>query len=132
LQELRSRSWQGNVRELKNAVEHAATVARGSLIQVDHLPPPMTTGRKEAASTAEQLRVLTTTWLRERIAEHGTNVDSAKLYEDYLQLVEPVLFEAALLALQHNRTATARMLGLHRTTLRQKLREYKLDNRKPR
>ena len=42
LQELHSRHWVGNVRELRNAIEHAAIVARGRPIRVEHLPPAAT------------------------------------------------------------------------------------------
>ena len=40
VRELMARSWSGNVRELRNAVERAAIVARGPDIRVEHLPPP--------------------------------------------------------------------------------------------
>ena len=33
--------WHGNVRELRNAIEHATVLARSGTIGVDHLPPPM-------------------------------------------------------------------------------------------
>ncbi len=45
LEELHSRPWVGNVRELRNAIEHAAIVARGQPIRVEHLPAPATGGR---------------------------------------------------------------------------------------
>ncbi len=38
LDELRSRQWVGNIRELRNAIEHAAIVARGRAIRREHLP----------------------------------------------------------------------------------------------
>ncbi|HKD37682.1 MAG TPA: sigma-54 dependent transcriptional regulator, partial [Pirellulales bacterium] len=41
LAELERRPWYGNVRELKNAVEHALIVARGGTIGVEHLPRPI-------------------------------------------------------------------------------------------
>ena len=39
--ELRRREWFGNVRELRNAVEHALILARGGIIAPEHLPPPL-------------------------------------------------------------------------------------------
>ncbi len=39
-EELSRRKWHGNVRELRNAVEHALLVARGGVIQPEHLPAP--------------------------------------------------------------------------------------------
>ena len=38
--ELVSRPWHGNVRELRNAVERAAVVARGDVVEAEHFPPP--------------------------------------------------------------------------------------------
>jgi len=41
LQELAHRQWHGNVRELRNALEHAVIVARGGTILPEHLPLPV-------------------------------------------------------------------------------------------
>ena len=38
--DLMSRPWLGNIRELRNAIECAAIVARGREIHPEHLPPP--------------------------------------------------------------------------------------------
>src|SRR5690606_25201600 len=39
LAELERRPWHGNVRELRNAVDHALILARGRAIAPEHLPP---------------------------------------------------------------------------------------------
>src|SRR5262245_47481031 len=41
LAELCTRDWHGNVRELRNAIEHALILAQGGVILPEHLPPPM-------------------------------------------------------------------------------------------
>ena len=41
---LEGRQWYGNVRELRNAVEHAMILARGGAILPEHLPPPTPPG----------------------------------------------------------------------------------------
>src|SRR5262249_46925758 len=38
--ELTRRDWPGNIRELRNAIEHGALMARGGAIAPEHLPPP--------------------------------------------------------------------------------------------
>ena len=43
LEELRSRPWAGNIRELRNTIEHAAIIARGRRIRPEHLPAAATT-----------------------------------------------------------------------------------------
>src|SRR5262245_28684274 len=40
LSELKTRDWQGNVRELRNAIEHALILARDGIVAEEHLPPP--------------------------------------------------------------------------------------------
>ncbi len=41
LRELTNRPWYGNVRELRNAIEHAVILARGGVIRPEHLPEPV-------------------------------------------------------------------------------------------
>ena len=41
MEQLERLPWHGNVRELRNAIEHAVVLARGSTIAPEHLPPPM-------------------------------------------------------------------------------------------
>jgi DNA-binding protein Fis len=52
------------------------------------------------------------------------------LYDEFLGVVEPALLKTVLDHLQGNRAAAASMLGLHRSTLRQKMRRYRLDGDK--
>jgi DNA-binding NtrC family response regulator len=49
------------------------------------------------------------------------------MHERLLQIVEPELLRETLAAHGGNRAATAERLGMHRATLRQKLRRYGLD-----
>ncbi len=46
LAKLLSYAWPGNVRELKNAIEYAFILCRGSLIDVQHLPPKILAGER--------------------------------------------------------------------------------------
>lgn len=120
--ELERRPWFGNVRELRNAIEHALVLARGGLIEVSHLPPaalPSMAGT--APSTDVGLRQLIETWAETQLQQA---FDGAELYQKFLSLVEPALFKVTL---DHHRgqvASAARVLGLHRTTLKKKLDEY--------
>jgi DNA-binding NtrC family response regulator len=44
--------WPGNVRQLRNAIERAAALARGPTIGIDDLPPEIAKGGTEVAVTA--------------------------------------------------------------------------------
>jgi DNA-binding NtrC family response regulator len=139
LAELSDRDWHGNVRELRNAIEHALILAQGGVILPEHLPPPMpplvpsapvqsaagsaVRGAPEAAadSEADQLRKLIDAWARARLRA-GASAES--LYDEFLALVEPPLLDAALRKHHNQCAAAARALGIHRTTLRKKLDQY--------
>jgi DNA-binding NtrC family response regulator len=114
LEELNRRPWTGNVRELRNAVEHGALMARGSAIAPDHLPPVKASAESHEANLANAVRA----WARDRLA--GTS-ELEDLYRHFLDQVEPALFEEVLQKTNQNRMAAAEMLGIHRATLRKKL-----------
>jgi len=123
LLELSSRPWPGNVRELRNAVEHAAIMARGGTIEVTHLPPADATTTR-SASSSDVLQREISRWAAEQLQPLDSADSEAALYEDVLQLVEPPLLNAVLAHCRNNRAAAARLLGLHRATLRQKLKNH--------
>lgn len=123
LLELSSRPWPGNVRELRNAVEHAAIMARGGTIEVAHLPPADATTTR-SASSSDVLQREIARWAAEHLQPLDSADSEAALYEDVLQLVEPPLLNAVLAHCRNNRAAAARLLGLHRATLRQKLKNH--------
>ena len=124
--ELCDRPWAGNVRELRNAIEHAAIVARGGEIRPEHLPPPASLSSAGPASVADRAREVIAGWTSDKAADLGT-ADDPQLYERFLQLVEPPLLESALRHCRGNRAAAAHLLGLHRATLRQKMRRHGLS-----
>ena len=49
------------------------------------------------------------------------------LYERFLELVEPPLLRAMLEQSRGNRAVASERLGIHRATLRQKLRRYGIE-----
>jgi two-component system nitrogen regulation response regulator GlnG len=131
LRELSSRRWPGNVRELRNAVERAALVARGGQIEADHFPPAAPTSATGVRCSAEELQRHTANWAAEYLADE-VNRDpsghaSGELLERFLRVVEPPLLKAALNNCGGNRAAAAKALGIHRATLRQKLRDCGLE-----
>ncbi len=92
--------WPGNVRELENALEHAMVLSRGGAIRAAHLPPEVM-----AAPGA----------LRRGLAGVERHTDT-----------ERQVIADALGAAGWNRTRAARRLGIDRTTLWRKIREYDL------
>jgi DNA-binding NtrC family response regulator len=107
--------WPGNVRELENAVEHAAAVGEGVVVRPGDLPAavraprlltrgtPDVPGPAPAAAAAPEDRA---TWPLNRVEE------------EHIRLV--------LARHRGNASAAARQLGISRTTLWRKLREYRI------
>jgi two-component system nitrogen regulation response regulator GlnG len=124
LRDLESRPWHGNVRELRNAIEHAMILGRGSAIAPEHLPPPTPPSARRGASAEEQIAALVRHWAE---AQMQGEPPSGELYERFLRLIEPPLLQAVMQQCQGQCAAAARQLGLHRTTLRKKLDEWGLD-----
>ena len=125
LAELQRRPWYGNVRELRNAVEHAVIVAGSGSIEREQLPPPAPPFGPAAQiadrSLEDRLAELIRQWAEARLAQPA---DEGQLYEELLRVVEPPLLEAVLQRHHGQYAAAARILGLHRTTLKKKLDQY--------
>ena len=123
--ELSRRAWHGNVREVRNAIEHAVIVARGGHIEPDQLPPPAPpAGLRSDGTPGATLSQLIQQWAEAHLREDGERED---LYERFLSLVEPPLLTASLTHELGQCTSAAKKLGLHRHTLRKKLDQYGIE-----
>ena len=109
----------GNVRELRNALEHATVVSGGGPILPAHLPEGVRTGRSELRGAAPEAEALLRSYL-----------DMATVGEDlHRRVMEPVereLLGRVLRECGGNQSLAAQRLGMHRNTLRRKLREFGL------
>jgi DNA-binding NtrC family response regulator len=92
-----SYSWPGNVRELQNVIERAVVLSRGEVISPGELP-----GLKAAAKDS---------------------LDSLEKIAD----IEKAHIKRILDRMSWNIGKSAEMLGIHRNTLRAKIREYNLS-----
>jgi two-component system nitrogen regulation response regulator GlnG len=120
---LQSLPWFGNIRELRNALEHAAIVARGAPLLPEHFPTLSSSAGN--ASVADVLADAVRTWLADRIRAAHPEAP-ADLYGQLLHAVEPVLLGEVMRRLQGNRWIAAQWLGLNRATVRKKLVSYGL------
>jgi two-component system nitrogen regulation response regulator GlnG len=120
LVELCRRCWSGNVRELRNVVERAAIVARGEEIGAGHLPPVEVLSTP-GLTVGERVQADVAAWARRELEAPASDT-AGGLYERFLAMAEPPLIEAVLQHCGGNRAAAARVLGMHRATLRERLR----------
>ena len=113
--------WLGNVRELRNALEHAAILARGGPLQLEHFPHQ--SARPAAADPLQQLADSVRQWAEDKIKKSRPDTPTG-LYAELLHCVEPVLLEEVMRRVQGNRWVAAQWLGLNRATVRKKLGLY--------
>jgi two-component system nitrogen regulation response regulator GlnG len=125
---LKAQPWLGNVRELRNALEHAAIVARGGPLSPEHFP--RLASAPVPADAVEQLRASVRRWLAERVRRAAPGVP-AELYADLLRCVESALLKDVMERVRDNRWVAAQWLGLNRATVRKKLALYHLADGRP-
>ena len=123
---LRARPWPGNVREVREAVEFAAVVARGEILGAEHLPPAGEGVDGALEPVAATVAAAVRDWSAAARRAFGGQAEP-DLHHRLLKVVEAALIRESLAQAGGNRTAAAKLLGLDRATLRTKLRLLGLD-----
>jgi len=106
-------SWPGNIRELENLVERVTILSDGEVIDAEQIPD-FVRGVPQGLVTRREDFVLPT-----------LGVDFNTLVEDY----ENKLIASALSQTGGNKKAAAKLLGLNRTTLVEKIKKKGLEAR---
>ncbi len=95
--------WPGNVRELENIVERASYLTEGNVIREDCLPPHIR--ELKGNKTGKVIRPI----------------------KDAVREVEKQLITEALNVSKGNKVMTAKILGITRVTLYQKIKEFEIE-----
>ncbi len=124
LDALRRRRWQGNVRELRNVIESASVICRGDVITPDHFPSEAVEFASSTSTSVPEatLADIVRRWTEEQL--ETSSISTTDLYARFLEAAEPSLLEVALKHVHGRRGDAARLLGIHRETLREKLRKF--------
>ena len=93
--------WPGNVRELKNVIQRAILVCNGKTLQVKHLPKRFHKSKENTTSISLPL---------------GSTLAEA----------ERVMIESALSIMRGNKSEAAKMLGISRRALYNKIEKHNL------
>ena len=120
LEALRSYSWPGNVRQLKNCLERAVILSNNGRITVNELPPEV--ARPTAFIPATQTPAQP--GAAPDYAANPANASPASLRD-----VERQQILAALEQTGWHRGKTAEILGISSSTLYRRLRDYNLERR---
>lgn len=99
---LKNYGWPGNMRELRNIAERALIVSRGETVTLNDLPPVVRDGVEMPEERNQPLPMLKQT----------------------MAVAEKKAIIRALEMTANNRAAAAKMLGIHRTGLYQKMKKH--------
>ena len=102
--------WPGNVRELENAVERACVTSRDGVIQVENLPPEVTT----LSAPRQPFHI-------------DLDRPLPELLRDAVNSIERQYISKALKKTRGNVSRCARICGMSRRSITGKISEYKLD-----
>jgi len=117
LRALVNHEWNGNVRELENAIERAVIIASGRQIELDDLPEAISKRAFEAFAQARQERL--------RAASEGSSIGIEIELPAAMDEVEKQVIEATLDYASGDKSRASRLLNIGRKTLYRKLEQYK-------
>jgi two-component system nitrogen regulation response regulator GlnG len=121
---LRCYQWPGNLRELQSNLKQALLQTSGPLLRAESLPPSIRSAAQRRVSARASLRSTlpdVEQFVRERI-----QADSQDVYREWLALTDRHLLIHVLQHTRGNLSQAARVLGITRPTLRNRMRELGL------
>lgn len=109
LDALKQYNWPGNIRELENVIERAINLTDQESIEISHLPSFIVAHQsyEEPVSDVQQIEV---TSLKEAV-----------------ETVEKATIIRCLKAMHYNKLKAAKILGISRTSLYEKIEKYQID-----
>jgi DNA-binding NtrC family response regulator len=119
LELLRKHDWPGNIRELRNVLEHAVAVAPGRMILPQHLPREIRDANG-AGNAADGLATELAKWLQKKIRAGAT-------YRQIHDELDGMVIRDLLAHFGNKPTLLARETGMNRVTLRKKCRQFLKD-----
>ena len=130
---LLSYDWPGNVRELENCVQHMAAINSGPLLHLGDLPSNLhnyLTEKKSQYLMAAAGTEFNTTAIADTPGDLPTlaspAIQNAPIVVPLLELERRAIVNA-LEYTKGDRSVAAHLLGIGRTTLYRKLKEYQLE-----
>ena len=115
---MRAHAWPGNVRELENAVERASILCDGAWVEPDHLPERVLGAARPTLGFPPPAAAL------RPVAAAPRADESARRLSEQLRDPERAALIAALEHHAWNRSKAAKALGIDRTTLYRKMRDF--------
>jgi two-component system nitrogen regulation response regulator GlnG len=115
-------NWPGNVRQLENTCRWLTVMAAGREIQLEDLPPELST-EKENITSDDHWETLLSQWADREIA-----MGTERLLDKAAPMFERIMIDAALKHTQGRRRDAAELLGWGRNTITRKIKELNLTD----
>jgi PAS domain S-box-containing protein len=109
LESLKSYNWPGNIRELENVIERAINLTDQETIEIHHLPAYVIAHKPDRLELEKQ--------------EPANFVSLRDAVED----IEKTTILRCLKAVNYNKLKAAKILGISRTSLYEKIEKYQMD-----
>jgi DNA-binding NtrC family response regulator len=124
IQRINSYPWPGNVRELEHVIKRSVLMARSEILTIHDLKMPALAQENVKQSTKDSLTHLglaVREALHEAISQSEQQNRESSIFHSLTTYVETELISEALRLSKNNQVSAAKKLGLHRTTLRNKM-----------
>ncbi len=127
---LNSYPWAGNIRELKNVIASAVALAHGEIIRLEDLTQilPETTDSFDRNRKIDDYYAYFVSFLENKVDSCHKEKFSL-LYQDVYKGLEKATIELALKKYGNNQVQTAKVLGMSRNTLRNRIERYRLEEK---
>jgi len=116
-------NWPGNVRELENVIKSAAVLSRTDVILPEHLPREIIDYSPKTSDEFSNMENSLDSALKP-LVQKAVKLNSESLYDEVIGMAERVLLKLALEVTEKNQSQAASLLGISRTTLLKKTKEY--------
>lgn len=105
--------WPGNIRELENIIERAVILSTYNVINEASLPANITNDQSSSVSLQDYL-----------LKEININAPG-NIYKNIIEKIEKFIIDYSLIKFNNKQTEASDFLGIHRNTMREKIRYYK-------
>ena len=119
--------WEGNIRELRNVIGSAVAVADGDILRIEDFYRVMPDYMNQPVAPGNDYYAYFVRLLEPKVSTvHPDSIEG--LYQDICSGLEKAAVELALRKSGKNQVMAAKMLGISRNTLRNRIERYGLDS----